>query len=214
MEENNQLNNESGSKRKQLMLLALIAFLVAGAVALFYLYLSQSYIYTENGDIEAPAIQLSSATGGTLENLFVRPGDEVAANEMIAQVGNDTVKTKDAGVIISVNNNIGKNFAPNEAVATMINPADLRLVAQVEEDKGLADVKVGQKVSFTVDAYGGQKFSGIVDEVSPTAKSGDIVFNISNTRQEQKFNVKIRYDVSSYPQLKNGMSAKVWIYKN
>jgi multidrug resistance efflux pump len=212
MDNKNQPNNNPS--RKRLMLLALFAFLVAGAVALFYVYLAENQIYTENADIEAPTIGLSSVSGGTLQNVLVKAGDKISANENVAQIGNDIVKTKDSGVVISVNDNIGKNFAPNEVVVTMIKPVDLRLVAQVEEDKGLADVKVGQKVSFTVDAYGSQKFTGIVDEVSPTAKSGDIVFNISNTRQEQEFNVKVRYDVSSYPELKNGMSAKVWIYKN
>jgi multidrug resistance efflux pump len=214
--ENNDIQpiTNNSSKRKQLMFLALAVFLVAGVLGLFYLYLSQSIIYTENGDIEAPTINLSSLSGGTLQNLFVKAGDEVSSDEVIAQVGNDIVKTKDAGIIISVNNNIGKNFAPNEAVAVMIKPVDLRLVAQVEEDKGLNAIKVGQKASFTVDAFGSQKFTGIVDEISPTARSGDIVFNISNTREEQKFDVKIRYDISSYPQLLNGMSAKVWIYKD
>ncbi len=212
--DNNNKQPSASPNRRRLMILAAFAFLIAGAVALFYIYLAQSYIYTENGSIEAPAIDLSSGSGGVLQGLFVKTGDQVSANETIAQIGNDIVKTKDAGVIISVNNDIGKNFAPNEAVATMIKPEDLRLVAQVEEDKGLSAVQVGQKVSFTVDAFGSKKFSGIVDEISPTARSGDIVFNISSTRQEQEFNVKVRYDVSTYPELLNGMSAKVWIYKN
>jgi multidrug resistance efflux pump len=113
-----------------------------------------------------------------------------------------------------VKDDIGKNFAPYEAVATMINSEDLRVVAQVEEDKGLADIRVGQPAYFTVDAFGSKKYSGIVDEISPTARSGDVVFNISSARQQQEFNVKIRFNVSDYPELKNGMSAKAWIYKN
>jgi multidrug resistance efflux pump len=212
--ENNDLKTNDNSKRKRLMALAFFAFFMAGIIALFYVYLSRSYIYSEDGTVEAPAIALSSAMGGALERLSVKPGDKVSANQVIAQVGNSIIKTKDAGVIISTNNNIGKNFASNEAVAAMIKLEDLRLVVQVEEDKGFSEIVVGQKVFFTVDAFGSDKFSGIVDEVSPTAQSGDVVFNISNARQEQKFNVKIRYDASGNPQILNGMSAKVWIYKN
>jgi PAS domain-containing protein len=88
----------------------------------------------------------------------------------------------------------------------------LRVVAQVEEDKGLANIKVGQRVAFTVDVFGSKKFEGVVDEVSPTSRQGDVVFNISSQRQVNEFNVKIRFDVSKYPELKNGMSAKAWIY--
>jgi multidrug resistance efflux pump len=215
--ENNNNEKQSGKKnsgRNRLMLLALLAFLVAGAVALFYISLSKSRVYVEKSALDAPAIDLSSQGGGALQKLFVRVGDKVQANEPIAQVGNDIVKTKDQGVIISIKNDIGKNFTPGEAVASMINPADLRVIARVEEDKGLGGIQIGQKAIFTVDAFGSKQYAGIVDEISPTARSGDVVFNISNVRELQEFNVKIRFNVLSYPELKNGMSAKAWIYKD
>lgn len=206
--------NGNGAPRNRLMILAGFAFLIAGIVALFYLYLAQSQIYVENSSIEAPTVNLSSASGGTLQKMLVSAGDQVMADETVAQVGNDLVKTRQAGTIILVNDTPGKIFAPGETVATMISPADLRVVAQLEENKGLDSVKVGQKADFTVDAFGSKKFTGIVDEISPTPRSGDIVFNISSARQEQEFNVKIRFNTDQYPELKNGMSAKAWIYKN
>ena len=201
-------------EKKQFLYLAFLAFLVAGLVALYYVWLSQDQIYVENSSLEATTVDLSSATGGQLQNVWVKAGDSVAANQAVAQIGNAVVKTKDAGTIISVNDDIGKVFAPSEKVATMIDPGDLRVVAQVEEDKGLSDIKIGQRAFFTVDAFGSKEFSGIVDEISPTSRSGDVVFNISNTREEKEFNIKIRFDTAHYPELKNGMSAKVWIYKN
>jgi multidrug resistance efflux pump len=216
MENNNnekQLDKKS-SGRNKLMLLALVAFLVAGAVALFYLSLSGSRVYVEKSALVAEATDLSSPSGGNLQNLFVKAGDKVQANGPVAQIGNDVVKTKNEGIIISVKNDIGKNFSPGEAVASMITPEDLRVVARVEENKGLSDIQVGQKAVFTVDAFGSKQYSGIVDEVSPTARSGDIVFNISTAREQQEFNVKIRFSVADYPELKNGMSAKAWIYKD
>jgi hypothetical protein len=87
------------------------------------------------------------------------------------------------------------------------------VVGQVQEDKGLSQIKVGQSAIFTVDAFGSKQYSGIVDEISPTYNQGDIVFNISGARQEMNFDVKIRFDETQYPELKNGMSAKLWIYK-
>jgi multidrug resistance efflux pump len=96
----------------------------------------------------------------------------------------------------------------------MINPEDLRVVARVEENKGLSDIQIGQKAIFTVDAFGSKEYSGVVDEISPTARSGDVVFNISSTREQQEFDVKIRFSILDYPELRNGMSAKAWIYKD
>ncbi|MFA5871630.1 MAG: hypothetical protein WC858_02800 [Parcubacteria group bacterium] len=216
MENSNSENNKTsnGSGRMRWLILAGFGFLIAGIIALFYLYLTQSRIYVENSSVSAAPIALSSPNGGTMQSVFVKTGDEVAANQAVAQIGNDIVKTRDAGLIISASDEVGKNYAPNEAAVTMIRPQDLRVVAQTQENKGLSDIQVGQKAFFTVDAFGSKKFTGVVDEVSPTARSGDVVFNISSARQEQEFNVKIRFNIADYPELKNGMSAKAWIYKD
>ena len=66
---------------------------------------------------------------------------------------------------------------------------------------------------FTVDAYGAKEYHGVVDSVSPTARTSDIVFSISDKREEKQFDVKVKYDIYAYPELKNGMSVKMWIYK-
>ena len=62
----------------------------------------------------------------------------------------------------------------------------------MRKTKDLSDIKVGQNAIFTVDAFGSKKYSGIVDEINPTSDAGDIVFNISNTRQEMNFDVKVQ----------------------
>jgi multidrug efflux pump subunit AcrA (membrane-fusion protein) len=85
-------------------------------------------------------------------------------------------------------------------------------VGEIDENKGLDLIKVGDPVTFTVDAFGGQKFSAVVDEISPTSNQSGIVFNISNSRETQQFDIKARFDTTTYTQLKNGMSARMWIY--
>ncbi len=104
-------------------------------------------------------------------------------------------------------------MTPTDAVVTTIDPTQLQVVGQLEEDKGLASVQVGDTASFTVDAFGSKQFTGVVSEVSPTANSGDVVFAISDQRQEQDFDVKVKFDTQANPQLKQGMSAKIWVYK-
>jgi multidrug resistance efflux pump len=95
----------------------------------------------------------------------------------------------------------------------MIDPTQLRVDGQLEEDKGLADVAVGDRAIFTVDAFPGKTYDGVVSEISPTSHVADVVFQVSDQREEQIFDVKVAYDVSKYPELKNGMSAKIWVYK-
>ena len=49
---------------------------------------------------------------------------------------------------------IGKTFNPGQAVVSMIDPAQLRVVGTIDENKGLNEIHVGQLASFTVDAFG------------------------------------------------------------
>lgn len=192
----------------------LVGVLVLGAGAgIVYLAVSSQYVYTDNAVIEAPVTDIAPAQSGILNRVFVNIGDVVPANTVVAQVGNQLLKTKSLSQIVNTDAAAGASVSPGTAIVQVVDPTQLRVTARVDEDKGLADVKIGDQAVFTVDAFGSKQFQGVVDEISPTARQGDIVFNISTERQENQFDVKIRFDVSRYPQLHNGMSARVWIYK-
>ena len=122
-----------------------------------YWYVASQYIYIDKSVIQAPLISLSSQNSDVLQEVFVKAGDMVVANQPVARVGDQIVKTKVAGLMVSVNQNIGQfeNAAAGQAVvATMIDPTQLRVVGNLDEDKGLADIKIGDTVKFTVDAFG------------------------------------------------------------
>jgi multidrug resistance efflux pump len=196
-------------------LAAIIVIVVGGGIAaLAYLGANAKTIYIDKAQIQAPVVDLSPTAAGILKAVYVSPGDTVPANTVVAQVGTELIKTQTSGLILTANNNIGKSVTPQDTIVEVIDPTQLRVVGQLEEDKGLVNITPGQRATFTVDAFGGKQYSGIVDEVAPTAASGDVVFSISDKRQEQDFNIKVRFDTASHPELKNGMSAKIWVYKN
>jgi len=198
--------------RNQFLISILIALIFTGtAIGLIYWKVSSGKIYADTAKISAEEIILSPKTNGILQEVYVNSGDTVNANAPIARVGNELIKSTIAGTIISINSDIGTLFSRGQTVATMIDPSSLHVVASIDEDKGLSSISIGQSAVFTVDAFGGKQFSGIVDEISPTSKQGDIVFNISGKRETQSFNIKIRFDSKIYPELKNGMSSKIWI---
>ena len=191
----------------------LVGSLVLAVLAIYVIY-AQNRISIDTAEVTAASIDLSSPIGGVLEEVFVKPGDQVLDNEVVARVGDELLKTQTAGLITDVKNDIGKTFNPTEVIVSMIDPQTLRVVAHLDEDKGLKDIKVGQRVIFTVDAFGSKKYFGTVDEVSATSRTSAVVFSISDKREVKQFDIKIRFDISAYPELKNGMSAKVQIYKN
>ncbi|MBU6414726.1 HlyD family efflux transporter periplasmic adaptor subunit [Patescibacteria group bacterium] len=190
-----------------------VFIIVGGFAGVAYWNVSNSRVAIDKAEISAPIIELAPQNSGILQEVFVREGDEVPANASVAQVGNELVKTKVDGVVISVKNDIGKIFNRGEAVVTMIDPTDLRVEARIEEDKGLKDIHVGERAVFTADAFGSKEYEGVVDEVSPTSLESGVVFTISDKRAVKEFVVKVRFDRDLYPELKNGMSAKIWIYK-
>jgi multidrug resistance efflux pump len=196
---------------------ALAAFIIivlgGGIIAAAYFTASSHTVYIDKAQIEAPIVALSPASSGTLNTIYVQVGQLLPPNTVVANVGTELIKSTSGGLVISVNNNIGKTVGTSDVIVSTIDPNALRVVGQVQEDKGLVDIMPGQQAEFTVDAFGGEKFYGVVDEVSPTAESSDVVFNVSDQRQEQSFDVKVRFDTAANPQLKNGMSAKIWVYK-
>jgi multidrug resistance efflux pump len=204
-----QINN-----RNKIIIAAIIILIIAGGVAgLVFWKSSSSKVYIEDAKVYAPTISLYPKTAGTLQETFVNIGDTVKINDPVARVGNELIKAKTDGVILTIETSVGSSFSPQTAVATMINPQDLRVVAQTKEDKGLKFIKVGQQAYFTVDAFGSQEYYGVVDQISETSNEGDIVFSISDERQEKAFDVQVRFNVQNYSELKNGMSAKLWIIK-
>ncbi|HVN26651.1 MAG TPA: HlyD family efflux transporter periplasmic adaptor subunit [Candidatus Paceibacterota bacterium] len=206
------------SGRRRIMIAVLVALVVIGGVGgTLYWYVSSQTVYIDQSVIQAPLVNLSPVNSGVLQSVFVKAGDSVTIDEPVAQVGSEIVKAKSAGQVVSVNQNIGEYenaFTGQAVVATMIDPTQLRVVGHLDEDKGLADVKVGDAATFTVDAFGSKQYQGVVDEVSPTSRQSDVVFNISDQRPTNEFDIYVRFDPAKYPELKNGMSARIWIHKD
>ena len=196
------------------LILFLILFIVICAVAGTYFWHSYtSSIYIEKADIEAPEIDLAPLSPGIIERVFVAVGDTVTKNQIVAIVANQSIYAKTAGLIIAVQDTPGAIASSQLPVVKMIEPQKLRLVGSIEEDKGLSDIRVGQNVIFTVDAFGKQQFNATVESISPSSKDTDIVFSVSDKRQEKLFTIKASYDLDALPQLHNGMSARMWVYK-
>jgi multidrug resistance efflux pump len=192
--------------------LGILLVVGGGAMTLAYLGVSQKSVYIDQSSIEAPVVDLSPTVGGTLRSLNVAAGETIPPNTVVAQVGVELIKSTAGGLVISTAGDVGDAVAPGQTVVETIDPASLRVVGQLDENKGLNRIQVGDPVNFTVDAFGGQVFTAIVDEVSPTSNQSGVVFNISSQRQVQQFDVKARFDTTRYPQLKNGMSARMWVF--
>lgn len=182
------------------------------SIGVYYFHTISQRVYSDKAEIFTPLIILSPDKPSVLQKILVKNGDKVLANQAVAKVDQgDFVRAKTNGIVVKINDQVGKLFSPGESVVTMINPDDLRLIVHVAENKGLNSISAGQKVIFTVDAFDSKEFSGVVEEISQSSDQSSVVFSISDKRDEKNFSIKVKY--YAFPELLNGMSAKAWIYK-
>ncbi|MEP7065198.1 MAG: efflux RND transporter periplasmic adaptor subunit [Gemmatimonadota bacterium] len=64
--------------------------------------------------------------------------------------------------------NAGDVVQPGATIATVVNPASMRLEGSVPAEQ-LSSLKIGTPVMFTVNGYGTQTFTGRIDRINPTA---------------------------------------------
>jgi multidrug resistance efflux pump len=147
-----------------------------------------------------------------LNALYVKEGDKVEANTQIALVGSQIISTKVGGIVASAPNILGSYFSPGQTVVSVVNTSEMKVVGRIDETKGLSSLKIGQRATFTVDTFPGKTYEGVVDEISSISNDNGIIFSISDQRPVKKFEMKVRFNVASYPELKSGMSAKITVY--
>ena len=211
IKEEKMLEKFAKNHKMQIILSTIVFVVLIGAI--IYLSVGAGRIFIEKSEISAPVISLTSVSGGVLEEVFVKEGDYIPANTIVAKVNGVSIKSMIEGLVIKVQNTPGQIVSSQTSIVQMISPKEMKVVGHIEEDKGLSDIKVGQRVIFTIDAFGSKQYPGIVDSIGASSRQGDVVFSISDKRQEKEFDVKVSFDVNAYPELKNGMSAKMWVYQ-
>lgn len=197
-------------KIKFILIAVLTTALVSASVVFFEK--RSGRIFIDNSQISAPIITLAPSSPSRLSYITVHEGDQVKKGDILAQTESQSIKAYTDGLIVSVNNQPGTVVTAQTPVVSMIDPQALRVVATIDENKGLKDIKVGQVVSFTVDALDGKTFWGYVDAIAPSAKQTQIAFSISGERPVQQFEIYAKFDSSAFPEIKNGMSAKMTVY--
>ena len=191
----------------------LVIFVLIILAGVFFFFLkTTNRIFIDKSIIQAPVITVSSSTQGKVQEIDVKEGQTVSSGDILAVVGSETLRAQTDGLIISASDLTGSTVNQATQLIQMIRPINIRVVGTVDEDKGLNDLQVGQVVSFTIDALPGKTFWGYVDEISPSALTPAFSLSSSTERPTQQFSVYAKFDTTSYPDIKNGMSAKMVVY--
>jgi multidrug resistance efflux pump len=199
-------------KKPWLQSLAIVVIIFGLLYVFLFWQANSNTILIENSYLNAPIANLSPATPGILNAIYVKEGDNILPNSQVALVGSQILSTKDGGIVAYAPQILGTYFAPGQTVVSVVNEQEMKVIGAIDETKGLKDIQAGQRATFTVDAFPGKSYEGMVDEISPTSNDTSVVFSISDKRPVKNFDVKVSFNVSQYPELKNGMSAKITVY--
>lgn len=112
-------------------------------------------------DVEAAQRALASAQAAMAD----AESRLTAAQQQLAKT---TFRAPFDGLVSERPVNAGDVVQPGTAIATVVNPASMRLEGSVPAEQ-LSSLKIGTPVIFTVNGYGTQTFTGRIDRINPTA---------------------------------------------
>lgn len=198
---------------KKFQKVAGIMFVVLVVIGIIIYYqMTTGRVLIDHSLIQAPIITISPSLSGKVLEIAVKEGQTVQNGDTLAVVGSETLRADTDGLIISAPDVTGGTVNQTTQLVQMIRPVNLRVVGTLDEDKGLTSIRVGQVVSFTVDALPGKTYWGYVDEISPSAATPAFSFSTSTERPTQQFTVYAKFDSAKYPEIRNGMSARMTAY--
>jgi multidrug resistance efflux pump len=201
------------------IILVIVALLIIIGLGIWYYFYWQGthYFSTENAKVTAETYTITPTSSGKLVKYNIQDGSIVKENDVIGRVEDGAnIRSPINGLVVEADATLNQMVSPATPVAVIANTDDVYVGANVEETD-IRNIKVGQSVTVSLDAYPGQKFNGHVSEISSITQSaltGSLVnFSTSGTytKVTQLLPVKIVLDDNVNIQQLIGTNATVKI---
>jgi multidrug resistance efflux pump len=214
------------STRISLVIILVVAVLAGGGISAYYLIDAQNYVTTDNAQIDGDRISVNAPTSGTVINWRATEGTQLQQDHVVGRIRQQgafvqpemPVRAPGNGTV-AVNNAVeGTYVTAGTELAVAYDFSKIYVTARVEETD-IDDVRPGQLVDISVDAFPGTEFRGSVREVQGGAAGVFSVFPESNTsgnfqKVTQVIPVKIDIDNPEGLGLVPGMNVVVHIHKD
>lgn len=220
-------------RKRQLSRRTRIGLIVIGAIAVVTAALlignwalnASRYVSTDNAQIDGVQIPITAPTSGTLTDWTGTMGTALTKDQPVGRIAVPTgylqpqvvVRAPAAGVV-AVNNGVNGAFVTaGTGLGVAYDPAGVFVTARVEET-AISEVKLGQRVEISVDAFSGTTLTGHVAEIKTGAAGVFSLFGQSNTtgnfqKVTQVIPVKISIDDRQGLALVPGMNVTAKIAK-
>ncbi len=214
-------------KNKKVIIILSSLVIILVTVWLYFAYQDNHFIVTEDAKVDAAIVKVSPQISGKITDVNFDENQLVEKNQIIARQSDETlaaganvdmtvIRTPISGQIIKKMASAGEMGSPSNPIALMVNPNELYITANIEEDK-IELVKEGQEVRFTVDSFPKVWFRGKVESIGSASTSVSSLLSTQSSgnsfiKVTQRIPVKISFSGKYEEKLLPGMNAKIKIY--
>ena len=213
------------SLRIGLLVILVVALVAGGIFGASYMLNTRNYVSTDNATVDGDNININAPTSGYLTGWNVTEGTQLRANQAVARVRiiggfvqpQQAIRAPNDCTIAQNNAVEGQYVTAGTQLAVCYDLSQVYVTARVDETDVDA-VHPGERVDFTVDAFPGNNFTGVVREVQSSSAGQFSLFPQSNTsgnfqKVTQVIPVKISIDDRFGLTLVPGMNVSVSIHK-
>lgn len=214
------------STRVGVLVIVVLALVAAGAFTASYVLDARHYVSTDNAQIDGDRIAVNAPASGTLIDWRATQGSELRQNEAVGRIKinggfvqpQQSIRAPGNGRVAVDNGVEGAFVTAGTQLAVAYDFSKLYVTARVDETD-VNDVRPGQRVQFSVDAFPDNDFTGVVREIQGGAAGVFSLFPQSNSsgnfqKVTQVVPVKIAIDDRQGLDLVPGMNVTVKIRKD
>jgi multidrug resistance efflux pump len=213
-------------KRKLIIILVVVLVVAGGAVFGINLIVQNSrFVTSDNANLGAPLIQVSSLSAGQPTGVKVGIGDRVEKSQVIAvsrqglqasPSNTASIEAPLAGYVAAVWTYSGAMVGAGTPIVTLFDDSNIWVTANIDENK-IMEVRPGQEVEVTVDCIGGKVLKGKVQGISPATSASFSLLPSGNssanfTKVGQVIPVRIALENAGNLSLIPGSSVEVKIF--
>lgn len=203
-----------------IIIIIVVALAIGGGIGYYFSYQSKHYVKTEDARISADMLPITPQAAGVISAWDVKVGDAVTQGQ---SVGTQNAGGTQTPIIAPLTGNViqstalkGQTAAPGTSLGMVANTANPYITANIKETD-IANIKTGQDVDITVDAYPDKGFSGTVASIGQAANSTFSLLPAQNasgsyTKVTQLIPVRISIKDFKGVTLMPGMNAYVTVY--
>jgi multidrug resistance efflux pump len=214
------------STRIGLIVVVVLALIAGAAFGARYFLETRHYVSTDNAQVDGDRISVNAPASGYLINWTATEGTELTADEVVGRIKvlggfvqpQQSIRAPADGTVAVDNGVEGTYVTAGTQLAIAYDVSNVYVTARVDETD-VNDIRAGQTVRFTVDAFPGTDFTGVVRQVQRGAAGEFSLFPQSNStgnfqKVTQVIPVKISIDDLHGLRLVPGMNVVVDIRKD